>query len=185
MILPKAWKFRSWIAFSISFISRGTTSFVRSWKSCDVFTVACMPVVLLMPFLSALTTRIRAFISGQWLRGATTRATLSTPSSRSPLSQATYPPSRLLQAEPDPCRAMRDSSVGDCGKEYRSAIARTRAAKPAADEASPAAVGKLLTDTRRRGNTERQGSEGSASSSTARRARRACKQAWGRAEEIS
>ena len=80
---------------------------------------------------------------------------------------------------------MSESSVGDCGRAYRSAIARTRAAKPAAEEASPAAVGKLLTETRRKGKVDRGGRLGSTSSSAARRARREWIQALGRAEEIS
>ena len=36
-----------------------------------VRTVACIPLVLLMGFLSPLTTRIRASSSGQWVAGAT------------------------------------------------------------------------------------------------------------------
>jgi hypothetical protein len=39
---------------------------------------------------------------------------------------------------------MRESWAGVCGRAYRSA-------KPAAEEARPAAVGKLLEETRRRG----------------------------------
>ena len=64
-------------------------------------------------------------------------------------------------------------------------MARTRAAKPAAEDASPAAVGKLLTETRRKGNVERGGIVGSASSRVTRRLRKAWRQARGRGEEIS
>jgi len=80
---------------------------------------------------------------------------------------------------------MRLSSVGLAGSSYRSAMARTSAAKPAALEARPAAVGKLLTLTMRRGNVERAGSEGSADSRARRRARRELKQACVRALEMS
>lgn len=72
---------------------------------------------------------------------------------------------------------MRDSSVGDCGSLYRSAIARTKAAKPAADDASPAAVGKLFTLARRRGYVDSLGSELSACSSSERRDRNDLRQA--------
>ena len=47
-------------------------------------------------------------------------------------------------------------------------MARTRAAKPAAEEASPAAVGKLLHETMRRGKADSLGSDGSEDSSVAR-----------------
>jgi hypothetical protein len=62
-------------------------------------------------------------------------------------------------------------------------MARTRAAKPAALEASPAAVGKLLAETRWRGMVERAGRLGSVDSRVARRARREERQAWVRFEE--
>ena len=64
-------------------------------------------------------------------------------------------------------------------------MARTKAAKPAAEDARPAAVGKLFTETRRSGNVDNGGKVGFASSRVARRARRAWMQARGRAEEIS
>ena len=41
---------------------------------------------------------------------------------------------------------MRDSCEASHGNLYRAAKDETRAAKPEADEASPAAVGKLLTE---------------------------------------
>lgn len=47
-------------------------------------------------------------------------------------------------------------------------MARTNAANPAAEEASPAAVGKLLLDTRRSGSLESLGSDSSLDSSSAR-----------------
>lgn len=64
-------------------------------------------------------------------------------------------------------------------------MARTRAAKPAADDARPAAVGKLLTETRRRGKGAILGRLGFEDSRAARRERREERQAVGRAEEIS
>lgn len=123
---------------------------------------------------------MRARISGQWDRGATRRARLSVPLDRWPMSHATYPPRRERHADPEPWRAIRESSTGECGREYRSAIARTRAAKPAAEEARPAAVGKLLTERMRRGYVDRGGREGFAVSSSFRKERRAVRQAEGR-----
>lgn len=64
-------------------------------------------------------------------------------------------------------------------------MARTRAAKPAADEARPAAVGKLFSETRRSGMVESLGSDESAASRAARRARSSRKQACVRAPETS
>ena len=74
------------------------------------------------------------------------------------------------------------SSSGVCGRAYKSATARTKAAKPAADEARPAAVGKLFSETMRNGQWESLGREGSWFSRVARRERSADKQAVGRAE---
>lgn len=160
----KEGKSRAWIAASMSRMRAGTTVLARVVNRLDVATVVCMPAVLLTPFFSALATRMRARISGQWDSGATSRAALSSPSSRVPASHATYPPNRLRQADPEPCRAMSESSRGDWGRAYKSAMARTRAAKPAAEEARPAAVGKLLLETRRRGYVESGGRLGSAAS---------------------
>lgn len=64
-------------------------------------------------------------------------------------------------------------------------MARTKAAKPAAEDARPAAVGKLFSETMRRGKVESFGSEGLAASRAARRARSSRKQAWVRAPETS
>ena len=72
---------------------------------------------------------------------------------------------------------MSDSSVGDCGNSYRSAIARTNAAKPAADDARPAAVGKLFTLARRKQYFESFGSDESAFSNSERRERSDFRQA--------
>jgi hypothetical protein len=49
---------------------------------------------------------------------------------------------------------MRLSSEGDWGREKRAARDATSAARPDADEARPAAVGKLLYDAMRRGQAE-------------------------------
>lgn len=62
-------------------------------------------------------------------------------------------------------------------------MARTRAAKPAAEDARPAAVGKLLALTIRRGKVESFGKEGSVSSISERRVRRDCRQARERGVE--
>ena len=62
-------------------------------------------------------------------------------------------------------------------------MARMRAAKPAALEARPAAVGKLFELTMRRGWAESGGREGSAFSSWERRARREARQAVERGVE--
>ena len=62
-------------------------------------------------------------------------------------------------------------------------MARTRAANPAAEDARPAAVGKLFALAMRRGRVERVGREGSASSSSERRARRDVRQARERGVE--
>jgi len=72
---------------------------------------------------------------------------------------------------------MRLSWVGVAGRAYRSAIARTRAAKPAALLARPAAVGKLLRLAILRGRELRCGSEGLVASRAARRERSSRRQA--------
>lgn len=113
VICAKAAKSRLWIAASISRMRAGTTVLARVVNRVDVFTVVCMPDVLLTSFFAALATRIKACICGQCDRAATARAALSSPSSRVPASHATYPPSRLRHADPDPCRAMSESSCGD------------------------------------------------------------------------
>ncbi len=56
-------------------------------------------------------------------------------------------------------------------------MARTNAAKPAAEDASPAAVGKLFTLARRRGYVDSFGSDESALSNSARSERSDCRQA--------
>lgn len=59
-------------------------------------------------------------------------------------------------------------------------MARTKAAKPAAEEARPAAVGKLFVLTSLRGKVESFGIESSSSSTAFRRQRREERQAWDR-----
>lgn len=105
-----------------------------------------MPEVELVPFLSSETTQMRACISGQCDWGATSTASESLPSAAEPISQATNPPKRDRHAEPEPWREIRESSEADVGRAYSAAREDTRAAKPAAEDASPAAVGKLFTD---------------------------------------
>lgn len=87
----------------------------RAWKSVEEATVCCMPDVLLTSFFSAEATRMTARMLGQWDAGATSTAKLSLPSAKVPDSQATYPPKRERQAEPDPCLAILESSVGEVG----------------------------------------------------------------------
>lgn len=62
-------------------------------------------------------------------------------------------------------------------------MARTRAAKPAALEARPAAVGKLFLETIRRGREDNLGREGLEASREERRARSSRKQACVRAPD--
>lgn len=75
--------------------------------------------------------------------------------------------------------------MGEEGSSYKFAIARTRAASPAAEEARPAAVGKLLFETIFRGSVESLGSEGLEASSSERSARSSRKQACVRAPVTS
>lgn len=64
-------------------------------------------------------------------------------------------------------------------------MARTRAAKPAAEDARPAAVGKLFSETIRRGSVDNFGREELEASREERRARNSRKQAWVRAPVTS
>lgn len=59
-------------------------------------------------------------------------------------------------------------------------MARTNAANPAAELASPAAVGKLFEETICRGKVDSFAKDGSFSSTSALRARRERRQAWER-----
>lgn len=79
----------------------------------------------------------------------------SSPVKEEPTSQATKPPKRDRQAEPDPNRATRESSDGEATagsdgvkvlRPYSAAMEEVNAANPEAEEANPAAVGKLLYD---------------------------------------
>jgi len=62
------------------------------------------------------------------------------------MSQATNPPKRDRHAEPDPWRAMAERMECEAGRAYRCAREATSAANPEAEDARPAAVGKLLYD---------------------------------------
>lgn len=64
-------------------------------------------------------------------------------------------------------------------------MARTRAANPAAEDARPAAVGKLFSETMRRGKVESLGSDGFSASSAALKERNSRKQACVRVPETS
>jgi hypothetical protein len=80
---------------------------------------------------------------------------------------------------------MRESSVGEDGSSYRSATALTKAAKPAAELANPAAVGKLFSETMRSGKEDKLGREESADSRALRKERNSRKHAWVRAPDTS
>ena len=80
-----------------------------------VSTVACMPVVLEVAFLLALTTRIKISMSGQWLAGATSEAMLSDPSGSTPMVQRTKPPYMLRHALPEPTLHAGHCLVLNCG----------------------------------------------------------------------
>ena len=88
-----------------------------------------------------------ALSDGQCSNGAISTAFESCPSGKVPISQATNPPTSDLHAEPEPLRAIFDNSDMSWGNSYNFAIAETNAAKPAADDAKPAAVGKLFSET--------------------------------------
>src|SRR5205823_9961966 len=85
--------------------------------------------------------------SGQCSGGAIDSANES--SSRSPAYHSTKPPGTERAAEPEPRRARRLSSRWDKSRPSAHAVAHVSAAKPEADEAMPAAIGKLLRDTTR------------------------------------
>jgi len=82
------------------------------------------------------------------INSPTCSALLSLPnSSPPPILHATNPPYKLLQADPDPCLATVLSSLGNVSLQLKAwDIAVTSAAYPAAEEASPAAVGKVFMD---------------------------------------
>ena len=70
-------------------------------------------------------------------------------SSSVPATHSTYPPNMERLAEPDPKRAQVESSFSSNLISKAAAAAKVRAAKPEAEEASPAPVGKSLTETTR------------------------------------
>src|SRR4051794_26299453 len=104
------------IALFMSFIHWGTTAVMRCWSKGDVSTVRCIPAVLDVPFLASDTMQMSACISSQCDFGATWTARLSEPSGCEPISQATKPPKRERQADPEPLRAMRESCEGVQGR---------------------------------------------------------------------
>jgi len=67
---------------------------------------------------------------GPMLSGATSTARESDPSGDEPISHATKPPKRDRQADPDPWRAISESSDAVDGSWYSAASDFTRAAKP-------------------------------------------------------
>mmetsp|Transcript_3226 Transcript_3226/g.7882 ORF Transcript_3226/g.7882 Transcript_3226/m.7882 type:complete len:208 (-) Transcript_3226:183-806(-) len=166
---PKVSKSFSMMAFSMSAIRLGTTTLARWSMRADVLTDVCIPDDDDTAFFPAFTTKTRICISGQCSAGATCDATESTPSSRSPSVHRTHPPYTERQADPDPTRAIDDSSVS--ATPYTCASADTRQAYPAADDASPAAVGKLLAE-HTRIFIDTRGSEGSLAAARARISRK-------------
>ena len=130
----------------------GTTCLMRCCSSGDVCTVRCIPAVDEVPFLASFTTQMSTCRSGQCSRGATSSASESLPSACWPDCHATNPPKSERHAEPLPRRAIRDSADWDSTsrRPYSSATEAASAANPDADDASPAAVGKLFSEHRRR-----------------------------------
>ena len=82
--------------------------------------------------------------SGQSALASSGSAKLSLPSAAVPACISTKPPKIERAAEPDPCRATMLRSRGDNVSPNAASPARTSAANPDADDASPAPVGKLL-----------------------------------------
>src|SRR5262245_6967185 len=71
-------------------------------------------------------------------------AKLSLPSRAEPACISTKPPKIERAADPEPCRATMLRSRGPSVRPSAASAARTSAAKPDAEDASPAPVGKLL-----------------------------------------
>jgi len=105
--------------------------------------IACMPAVEQTAFFVAGVAGIMDFISGQRDASPTSAGYQSLPSTAYTSSHATYPTNSHLQPDPDPYLATLDNSISHSGSSYKSAIGRAEAAKPAAVNASSAAVGKL------------------------------------------
>jgi len=76
----------------------------------------------------------------------TSTAYKSLSSTTCPISHTTYLPNKDLNAGLGHYLATLDYSVGDSGSSYKSAIARAKATKPAADNASLVALGKLFAE---------------------------------------
>src|SRR5690242_13294129 len=86
-------------------------------------------------------------MSAQWLGGAIEKANES--SGVSPVCHSTKPAGTLREAEPEPSRAMTESSFSESDNPAAAAPATVSAAKAEADEASPAPAGKLFWDSTR------------------------------------
>mmetsp|Transcript_13499 Transcript_13499/g.42496 ORF Transcript_13499/g.42496 Transcript_13499/m.42496 type:complete len:216 (+) Transcript_13499:375-1022(+) len=155
--LAKVVKSRARIARSIASMRSGTMAEARWARRRDVLTDSDIPEVDGVSFCASDTTAMSTFISGQWEAGATHRPSESDPSSFVPMSHATHPPNTLRHAEPEPARAYPDTCSGvkvrafgraNCASNFSTARVHetASAARPAADEARPAAVGKLLRE---------------------------------------
>jgi hypothetical protein len=106
----------AWNWFKSAMVMRAKASRSLFKMALEVSTVRCMPDVLDVPFLASEMTKMRAWMLGQWDLGAGWTARESVPSGREPISHATKPPKRERQAEPEPWRAMRESSEGVQGR---------------------------------------------------------------------
>src|SRR5262245_26453924 len=87
--------------------------------------------------------------SGHSLLSSSGSAKLSLPSAAVPACISTKPPKIERAADPDPWRATMLRSRGESARPNAASAARTSAANPDAEDASPAPVGKLLRLTTR------------------------------------
>src|SRR5699024_12130771 len=78
--------------------------------------------------------------------GAIVTSKESEPSSRSPYRHSTKPPYTERQADPEPCRVIRDKAGKSISISNASVAAPASAANPDADDAKPAAVGTAFSD---------------------------------------
>ena len=96
------WKSLSSIAVIIFSVLAGTEYSALYLMSSLVLTLFLMPRELEVVFLWSLATQMITLRPGQWEAGLSCWATLSTPSSRFPITHLTKPPYTDLQADPDP-----------------------------------------------------------------------------------
>eukprot|EP01139_Manchomonas_bermudensis_P019483 Amastigsp_a676841_52.p3 type:complete len:258 gc:universal Amastigsp_a676841_52:1017-244(-) len=126
---------------------RSGTTRSRSAISGEVLAVCCMPADDEVSFFWSLATQTSTRISGQCVSVATCTAIESSPPfAAEPATHLTHPPYMERHAEPEPMRAIVESSPCTA---YICASANASVAYPAADDARPAAVGKLFSLTMR------------------------------------